>query len=374
MSSLTPALRNTLTLWHILEQSSLPFHRLVDTFSSPENALAQSPESWSALRIPPAKIKRLGEWQHNPADFSGEMLSRVEDWLSGEARTLLSLSDREFPQLLKEIDDPPPLLFINGDADLLQFPQIAIVGSRHATAGGLDNARQFAKTLALQGITVSSGLAQGIDGAAHLGALAANGKTIAVMGTGPDRIYPKSHFKLAHEVVAQGGSLVTEFLPGTPPLAPNFPRRNRIISGLSLGVLVIEAALQSGSLITARLALEQGRNVWALPGSIHNVQAKGCHVLIRDGAKLVDDINHILEDVEPLIGVIQSTIANPTAAVHFEGTAAQIIDALAWEKRDIDWIIDATGLGAGQVMSTLMELELDGHIANSNGQYERLNA
>ena len=209
------------------------------------------------------------------------------EWLSQPGNHVVHFQDAAYPALLKQIADPPPLLFVRGDRDYLAQPQLAIVGSRNPTHTGRALAREFAAHLASFGLTITSGLASGIDGAAHQGAIEAGGTTLAVTGTGLDRVYPARHRDLAHRV-AENGALVTEFPPGTAPLAANFPRRNRLISGLSLGTLVVEAALRSGSLITARSALEQGREVFAIPGSIHNPLARGCHALIRDGAKLVE--------------------------------------------------------------------------------------
>jgi DNA processing protein len=220
-------------------------------------------------------------------------------WLSETGHHLVTWADTDYPPLLREIPAPPVVLYVIGDRQSLSHPQFAIVGSRNPTPMGRENAHAFAKTLAGAGLTITSGLALGIDGAAHRGALDAGGKTIAVVGTGLDRVYPARHRDLAHAVVQQG-ALVSEFPLGTPPKSENFPVRNRIISGLSLGTLVVEAAVQSGSLITARLATEQGREVFAIPGSIHSPQARGCHALIRQGAKLVETAQDILEELGPL--------------------------------------------------------------------------
>jgi len=220
-----------------------------------------------------------------------------------QARHILTLHDPAYPALLKEIADPPPLLFVRGDPAVLSRPQLGIVGSRNPTPGGRSLAEDFARSLSRCGLVVTSGMALGIDAAGHRGALRGGGTTLAVAGTGPDRIYPARHRDLARAIVEQG-AIISEFAPGTPALPSNFPRRNRIISGLSLGVLVVEAACRSGSLITARLAAEQGREVFALPGSIHNPLARGCHHLIRQGAKLVEDIEDIVEELGPLAAVI----------------------------------------------------------------------
>lgn len=224
------------------------------------------------------------------------------DWLGEPHHYLLVWSDPDYPPLLREIPDPPVMLYVMGDRRVLSRPQLAIVGSRNPTPMGRENARAFAKSLAGAGLVITSGMALGIDGAAHRGALEAGGKTIAVAGTGLDRVYPSRHRDLAHDIVRHG-ALVSEFPLGTPPKPENFPVRNRLISGLSLGTLVVEAALQSGSLITARLATEQGREVFAIPGSIHSPQSRGCHALIRQGVKLVETAQDILEELGPLASV-----------------------------------------------------------------------
>ncbi len=221
--------------------------------------------------------------------------------LEGDNRHLITLHDARYPTLLREIDDAPPMLFIQGDPTILNLPQIAIVGSRNPSASGRQTATDFAHFLASAGLAITSGLADGIDGAAHQGALETKNSTLAVTGTGLDRVYPAKHRELAHRIAEQG-ALISELPPGTPPIPANFPRRNRIISGLSLGTLVVEAAQKSGSLITARLATEQGREVFAIPGSIHNPLARGCHALIRQGAKLVETAGDILEELAPLLG------------------------------------------------------------------------
>jgi DNA processing protein len=228
-----------------------------------------------------------------------DLLQRCLDWLNHERHYLITRDDPLFPPLLRRIPDPPAALFAIGDPGCLVHPQLAIVGSRNATPGGIDHARSFAATLSRAGFVITSGLAAGVDGAAHQGCLDAGGRTIAVAGTGLDQVYPARHRKLAH-AIADHGLLLSLFPPGTGPLAGNFPARNRIISGMSLGTLVIEAGVRSGSLITARLANEQGRDVFAVPGSVHNPQARGCHRLIREGAKLVETAEEVAEELGPL--------------------------------------------------------------------------
>lgn len=290
---------------------------------------------------------------------------------------IVTHDDPSYPPLLAAIDDPPPLLFVRGDPLLLSEPQIAIVGSRNPTAGGLATTREFARHLASLGLVITSGLATGIDRAAHDGAME-GGRTIAVLGTGPDRIYPAAHRELAHQIAANG-ALVSEFPPGTGPHASHFPRRNRIISGLSLGTLVTEAALRSGSLITARLASEQGREVFAIPGSIHNPLARGCHALIRQGAKLVDSIDLLLEELAPQLRQATSAqfpaSAAPSGAPDGDPLDADYRDLLAALGHDpvaMDQLIARTGQSAASVSSMLLLLELQGYVSSlPGGRYAR---
>jgi DNA processing protein len=291
-------------------------------------------------------------------------------WLEQPDCHLLRRNDPDYPRLLAELPSPPPVLFLRGDPDLLQLPQLAIVGSRHPTAGGRATAIDFAGHLAARGLVISSGLALGIDAAAHQGALEADGLTLAVTGTGPDRIYPAQHRALAHRIAEQG-LLVSEFPTGTPPLPANFPRRNRILAGLALGTLVVEAALKSGSLITARLAAEAGREVFAIPGSIHNPLARGCHALIRSGAKLVESGDDVLEELAPLVRL-------PTAAPRAESTdtaASQalehdhqaVLEAMGHDPVTTDQLVERTGFSAAEVSSILLLLELQGHVSSDAG-------
>jgi DNA processing protein len=269
------------------------------------------------------------------------------------------------------------VLFVEGDATALSMPQLAVVGSRNPTALGRDTAEQFAAHLAAAGLAITSGLALGIDAAAHRGALAAGGRTIAVMGCGPDAVYPRAHAGLAAEIAASG-ALVTDLPTGTPPLKQHFPRRNRIISGLSVGTLVVEAALQSGSLITARLAAEQGREVFAIPGSIHNPMARGCHRLIRQGAKLVETADDIFAELGALVATLRAgvhagaTSAEATDAQEVSGPALDkdyeiLLDALGFAPAGIDTLVARTGLAADAVASMLLILELDGRVAQQPG-------
>ncbi|PVV13316.1 MAG: DNA protecting protein DprA [gamma proteobacterium symbiont of Ctena orbiculata] len=341
------------------------FQRLLDHYGDPQAILGASRRELAELGISHAAIDNLLRQDR----------SRIESslaWLAQPNHQLLTLGDEAYPPLLRQIDAPPPLLFLMGDKTLLLQPQLAIVGSRNPTTTGIDNAREFARCLAAAGICITSGLAQGIDGAAHEGALK-GGPTIAVMGTGPDRIYPALHKDLAHRI-AEEALLITEFPPGIPAKAENFPRRNRIISGLALGTLVVEATLQSGSLITARLSSEQGREVFAIPGSIHNPQARGCHALIRQGAKLVESAQDIIEELGSLFATLDTRGEPGTArqtALDFEADADyQLLDqALGYDPVSVDELIARTGLTAEAVSSMLLLLELEGHVSSAPGGY-----
>lgn len=289
-------------------------------------------------------------------------------WLSEVGHHLVTWADTDYPPLLREIPDPPVVLYVIGDRQSLSRPQFAIVGSRNPTPMGRENAQAFAKTLAGAGLTITSGLALGIDGAAHRGALEAGGTTIAVAGTGLDRVYPARHRDLAHAVV-QHGALVSEFPLGTPPKPENFPMRNRIISGLSLGTLVVEAALQSGSLITARLATEQGREVFAIPGSIHSPQARGCHALIRQGAKLVETAQDILEELGPLAQLVREVRpeAKETTSREISPPMAKLLEHIGYDPVSVDTLIERSGLTADAVSSMLLQMELQGLVMPSPG-------
>ena len=296
-------------------------------------------------------------------------------WLAQPLHHAITRQDALYPPLLKQIPDPPLVLFIHGDPRTLATRQLAVVGSRNPSPPGAQNAMEFARHLAHIGLTITSGLAVGIDAAAHRGALAADGLTIAVTGTGLDQVYPTRHRPLADEIVTRG-ALVSEFPPGTPPRPENFPRRNRLISALSLGTLVVEAAVQSGSLITARLAAEQGREVFAIPGSIHNPLARGCHALLRQGAKLVETAHDVLEELGALAAWGETPAAHPDSKSPAEVDStefASLLRHIAYEPIDIDTLVDRSGLTADQVSSMLVVLELHGQIASApGGLYTRI--
>lgn len=311
-------------------------------------------------------------------------------WLEIPDNHLITCHDPRYPQYLRETAQAPPLLYVRGDPSLLAWPQLAIVGTRNPTPGGERTARNFAEHLARSGLAIGSGLAQGIDTAAHRGALAGDGATIAVMGTGLDRVYPASNRKLAHAIVEQGGALVAELPLGTPALPEHFPRRNRIISGMSLGTLVVEAALQSGSLITAQFALEQGREVFAIPGSIHSPQARGCHRLIRQGAKLVETADDILEEIGPLlqnpltVGNLNPTEDRPepgktdattSSTMELDEQYQSLLKHIGAEATAVDSLVNRCGLTADVVSSMLLILELHGYVAaRPGGLYFRVAA
>lgn len=310
------------------------------------------------------------------------MVERDLAWLAEADNHLLTCQDPRYPALLAETAGAPLLLFVHGDPDYLRQPQLAVVGSRTPSHAGAAQAKDFAGFLGSYGLTITSGLATGIDAAAHRGALTTPAGSIAVTGTGLDRVYPACHRDLAHQIAASG-ALVSEFPPGTPPRPGHFPRRNRIISGLSLGTLVVEAALRSGSLITARLALEQGREVFAMPGSIHNPLARGCHALIRQGAKLVENGEHIFEELGHLFPTHTPTGANPgAAAISSSGTPPQsddlageyneLLDNMGYEPVAVDELVQRSGLTPEQVSSMLLLLELEDRVhSGAGGRYIR---
>jgi DNA processing protein len=297
-----------------------------------------------------------------------EMTSRALEWASTADHWIVTLADPTYPRSLLEIPDPPPLLYAHGKVELLQQPWIAVVGSRNASAQGETNAEQFARSLSNAGLTIVSGLALGIDAAAHRGGLAGPSSTVAVLGTGIDVVYPSRNAELAVEI-SRRGLLVSEFPLGTPAAAQNFPRRNRLISGLGRGCLVVEAALASGSLITARSAAEQGRDVFAMPGSIHSPLSKGCHALIKSGAKLVESADDVLSELAGFRPSGSAHTAQPMSSAPSSGLLA----VMGHDPVDVDSLCARAGLTADQVASELLRLELDGRVAAlPGGLYQRL--
>jgi DNA processing protein len=335
-------------------------HSLIANFGS---ACAVFDANRSQLEtIPAVGPKRLASLLAGP-DTAG--VEQDLEWLTSDTHHVVFSSQKDYPGLLNLISRPPPVLFLNGRKELLMSPQLAIVGSRNPTPAGVDNARAFARHLSCSGLTICSGLAQGIDGAAHEGALYGKGSTIAVTGTGMDRIYPASHRDLAHRIAAEG-LLVSEFPLGVGPNKKNFPRRNRIISGLSMGCLVVEATRKSGSLITAQYALEQGREVYAIPGSIHSPMARGCHWLIRQGAKLVETADDIIEELPPVVlsdTELPAELADSIQPMN-DDTAdlsddeRSLMEALGHDPATIDTLVDRTGWVVEHVSALLLDLEL----------------
>lgn len=352
--SLSPAEIEARLRLHCLPQlGPRRFLRLISAFGDASAALSAPAAAWCALGLPAdcAEARRSSEVRQRAAASLA--------WLDAPGRQLMMWDAADYPALLAELPDPPPLLFVAGDRALLESPQLAIVGSRRASAPGLDTARQFARSLAAGGFTVTSGLALGIDGAAHQGALDVGGRTLAVLGTGLQCLYPRRHLALAAQIMAAGGALVSELPLDCTPQPGNFPRRNRIISGLSVGVLVVEASPSSGSLITARLAAEQGREVYAIPGSIHHPGARGCHQLIRDGATLVETVDDILSGLRGWQRVLPQAGADEPqdpllALLHAAPMSTEALCA-------------ASGRPLPEILASLTELELQGRVCCEAG-------
>ena len=352
--------------------------RMLQQFGGIDSLVRASPPALSRAGLDPETIHAL----RHPDE---KLLASDLRWLEQPQHGLVTWDSERYPALLRDISSPPAALFADGDVECLWQPQLAIVGSRNPTAGGIENARDFSAALTQQGLTISSGLAGGIDGTAHAAALDAGGTTVAVTGTGVDRIYPARNRGLAERIRGHG-VMVSEFPPGTGAMKSHFPSRNRIISGLSLGVLVVEAGLNSGSLITARLAAEQGREVFALPGSIHNPMAKGCHRLIREGARLVETVGQILEELAPLAGRLASGLQGSKEACKTPELDKPTLDpqlasnpdfrklwrCLGHDPAPADSLIRASGLTAKAVSAMLLLLELRGMVeAHPGGAFSR---
>ena len=421
-----PEAESRLALWLVMNGSVPTYRALIEHFGSAAQALAAD---WRDCVSHDAHLKRLRDW-HDSRGKLRPLFDRIIREVAAGQYQLIFEEDHQYPALLRQIADCPPFLFVRGNVACLNQPQLAIVGTRKPTPSGRQLAFQFAQTLAREGVWITSGLAHGIDGEAHAGALAAGGgRTVAVMATGIDQCYPQGHARLQQDILSAGGALVTEFVPGTPPLAYQFPRRNRLVSGMALGTLIVEGAIKSGSLITARLALEQNREVFALPGHLHNPQALGCLELIRtDGARLVYEPQHILDALNLLPSPLMTVSAPDTnttgqtsasqgstsqnsanldsasqnnahtaaptqAAAHNPAltdqpvasnpdtgaSAAQPVaphlqklwQALDWTPQDMDTLIDQTGLPVADLTAQLMELELAGMVISQNGRYQR---
>ena len=340
--------------------------RLLKEFGSPDAVLACSISTLKSV----VKAEVATEISKGIADAA---IAPTLTWLEDDNNHIVTLADSDYPQALLNIPDPPLLLYVKGRLDLLNRSALAIVGSRSATPQGINNAEAFAQTLSDAGLCIISGLAHGIDAAAHRGALRGldksmgnnQGSSIAVVGTGLDKVYPAANRDLAH-ALAQQGALVSEFPLGTPPLAGNFPRRNRLISGMSIGCLVVEAGLQSGSLITARLALEQGRDVFAIPGSIHAPQSKGCHALLKQGAKLVETARDILEELD-------SQLISPARNPQIPRADTQLLEQIGFDPVNLDTLSMRCGLTVAELSAMLLTLELEGRVSTlPGGQYQRI--
>jgi DNA processing protein len=355
----TAELEARLRLHRLPETGPVHFRALIDAFGSAEAALRAPSAAWRALGMPVAAADARSN------AVVRESATAALHWLEAPQHHILAFDSPGYPALLEEIANPPPLLFIAGEPGLLDRPQLAIVGSRRASAPGLDTAKAFSRALAGAGFVITSGLATGIDGAAHRAALDIQGATIAVLGSGLERLYPQRHARLAQAIIDQGGALISEFPLEMAPTRETFPQRNRIISGLSLGVLVVEANIASGSLITARLAAEQGREVFAIPGSIHHPGMKGCHQLIRDGAQLVESVQHILEGLRgwqgPLPPADHGEVVRqcPDALVQRLLAAPQTAEQLA---ASLGWPLP-------KVLAALTEHELAGQAVCEGGRW-----
>jgi DNA processing protein len=337
--------------------------RLLAEFGSPEAVFAASVGSLKSV----VKADIAAEIAKG---FAHDAVAPTIAWLEDGNNHIVTLGDSDYPQALLNIPDPPLLLYVKGRLDLLNHIALAVVGSRNATPQGIGNAEAFAESLSSARVCVISGMAHGIDAAAHRGALRGQGSSVAVVGTGLDKVYPAANRDLAHALARQG-ALVSEFPLGTPPLPANFPRRNRVISGMSLGCLVVEASLQSGSLITARLAIEHGREVFAVPGSIHSPQSKGCHALLKQGAKLVETAQDVLEELGSQL--VTPALSSATQDIDIQGTDFALLDHIGFDPVDVDTIKTRSGLTIGELSAMLLALELSGHINTiPGGLYQRI--
>ncbi len=341
------------------------FYKLLKVFASACSALSAPAAAWQAIGMPQSSIDA------RRSETVREQALLALRWSESAQQHVLLHDMSQYPALLKETAGAPPVLFVKGNPAILEQPQIAIVGSRRATRPSLDTAQSFARSLAKGGFAVTSGLALGVDAAAHQGALDVQGATIAVMGTGLNQVYPARHRSLAQSIVEQGGALVSELALQSAPHASHFPRRNRIISGLSLGVLVVEASPSSGSLITARLAAEQGREVYAIPGSIHAPGARGCHQLIRDGATLIETVGDILESLQgwQLTAPAEQSAVQQSLALHHP-----LLDLLKVQPLDVDALVDLSELPLSEVLALLTDFEIAGNVSREGSLWLYRNA
>lgn len=410
---------STLALFHLPGVGATRYHKLIEWFGSAEAAVSGDRKLLNAAGVKPDAVKLLDDYLLNGLDSDiGRLIARDLDWAEMPGNDVMVIDDHDYPPLLKHIDSPPPVLFIRGARPLLGEPQLAIVGSRNPSIDGKENAYRFAKAIVNVGMTVTSGMALGVDGAAHRGAIDGNGHTVAVVGTGADITYPARHRALSTEIVERG-VILSELPLGTQPHPSNFPRRNRIISALSLGVLVVEASPKSGSLITAHCALDQGREVYAIPGSIHNPMARGCHQLLRQGAKLVESSEDIFEEISSLLAFhqlmrnestlppsinssnVNSSNTNPSitnspsadcssiqltadlfTSEQIDDTQALATDLTESEKAllgflgydvvSVDLAVERSELSAEEVSILLMSLELKGLVQSVPGGFQKV--
>ncbi|OED45226.1 DNA protecting protein DprA [Endozoicomonas sp. (ex Bugula neritina AB1)] len=364
-------------LYHWLLLSLMPglgpikTQRLLECFGTPERVVLAPQQE--LRRVLSGKVAdTIGS--RTTQQKINRQLQLTKQWLdSSEAHHIITPDSHLYPELLKALPDAPVILYVIGNPSLLSEPQIAVVGSRRPTPSGCRVAKEFSEQLAHSGLVITSGMAMGIDGAAHQGALSSYGGTIAVLGTGVDQIYPVRH-KNIYSLIASNGALVSEFPLGTTPFAGNFPKRNRIISGLSLGVLVVEAALESGSLISARMAAEQGREVFAVPGSVINPLSKGCHKLIRDGAVLVESADDILMELAPQLQQ-QIKVSVPFSAIQskeIDPLRLKVIESMGYDVISIDLLSEICGIPCHELSALLTEMELDGVIEATPGGFIRL--
>jgi len=381
MNNLKPArnaghnssLENWLTLLHTTGIGATTFHTLLDHFGSAEAVLNASSSQLSGLSLSSETIKAIAN-QEKP-DIKADL-----DWQSEEGHHIITFTDERYPVQLKDLQDAPPVLYVRGDPDYLVQPQLAMVGARSPSAVGKKTAEEFASHLSDAGITITSGLATGIDGASHEGALQGLAGTIAVVAHGLDIVYPAQHQQLA-QAISENGAVISEMPIGITPQRGLFPRRNRLISALSLGTLVVEAAIKSGSLITARLALDLNREVFAIPGSIHNPMARGCHQLIRQGAKLVESVDDILEDLRFNLPQMMSYPIKTSEDTHekpkdrhntLDPDHQKLLKCLAYEPSSIDELVIRSKFSAAEVASMLLILELEGIVVCQDGRYTRV--
>jgi DNA processing protein len=379
-------LESWISLWRVSGVGPKHFQKVLNHFGDPARVFEANTSAITEAGISQNLANTILDKNNTTDSVAADL-----EWLAAsEKHHIITIECEEYPPLLKQISDPPALLYVHGNLALLKDPQLAIVGSRNPTQGGASSAYEFAKHLAQTGFCITSGLALGIDGKAHKGALDADAPTIAVIATGIDRVYPARHRDLAHAIV-EHGAIVSEFPLGTQPHSANFPRRNRIISGLSYGTLVVEAAQQSGSLITARLAMEQNREVFAIPGSIHNPLARGCHQLIRQGAKLVETAQDILEEMASVIDLNNTQTPNMEFSAQQKTAASNqnsntdssennlnpeqnlLLEHMGFDPVSIDQLVMRSGLNPSEIAAMLLILELQNQVAsNGGGTYTRL--